>query len=121
MGLREEMAPANTGQQQLPPQPAAASHMSPGRSPPRKNGPGGFNRNRQPTISVDQRCLSCSGQARTVLSAFKVACLQYSPSTVNYDDRDHTRHELLERMNRMLEAARGKLASFPLGSAAAAL
>ncbi len=36
------------------------------------SGPGGGN-----VIAIDNRCLSCSGQATTVLAGFKIACLQY--------------------------------------------
>ena len=33
-------------------------------------------------IKVDKKCLSCSGQSSTVLSAFKLACLNYTSSKV---------------------------------------
>jgi len=33
-------------------------------------------------VKVDKKCLSCSGQSSTVLSAFKLACLNYTSSKV---------------------------------------
>jgi len=33
-------------------------------------------------VKVDKKCLSCSGQSSTVLSAFKLACLNYTSSKI---------------------------------------
>ena len=35
-------------------------------------------------VNVDPKCLSCSGQASHVLQQFKMACLSYTPSKVQY-------------------------------------
>eukprot|EP00920_Eleutheroschizon_duboscqi_P042893 GHVT01102132.1.p1 GENE.GHVT01102132.1~~GHVT01102132.1.p1 ORF type:complete len:570 (-),score=82.48 GHVT01102132.1:1026-2651(-) len=45
-------------------------------------GPGGA---MPPVISLDQRCVSCSGQSTTVLAGFKIACLQYHPGPITYN------------------------------------
>ena len=35
-------------------------------------------------IALDRHCISCSGQSSLVMSAFKIACLSYSPSPLTY-------------------------------------
>merc|ERR1719191_1160453 len=47
----------------------------------------------QPVVKVDTRCLSCSGQAPLVMAAFKMACLQYTPSKVDYPSQSYDRSE----------------------------
>lgn len=61
----------------------------------------------QPIVKVDQRCLACSGSATTVLSAFKMACLQYNPSPVGFQEHDYTRFEILHRIRDFLADAHG--------------
>jgi len=63
----------------------------------------------EPVVRVDNRCLSCSGQAPLVLSAFKMACLQYAPSPVDHDGRPFDRGELLDQRQRLLKRARDAL------------
>ena len=53
-------------------------------------------------VSIDKRCLSCTGQASAVLVAFKIACLAYEPSAVFFQDRKYTRKELLKLQNNIL-------------------
>lgn len=55
-------------------------------------------------ISIDKSCLSCTSQNSVVLSAFKMACLQYQPSSVNYNLQPYNRKELLHIRGRLLEA-----------------
>lgn len=59
-----------------------------------------------PVVKVDQRCLSCSGQAPMVLSAFKMACLQYEPSKVDHGGEPRERMDLLEELCQKLSKAR---------------
>jgi len=66
-----------------------------------------------PAVRVDNRCLSCSGQAPFVLSAFKMACLQYAPSPVEHDNQKHDRSELLRRRHELLNEARNALFGGP--------
>lgn len=61
-------------------------------------------------MSVDTRCISCSGQAPTVMSAFKMACLKYSPSPVEYEMQTHNRQDLILRRQKLLEHAMRALA-----------
>ena len=49
----------------------------------------------RPKISLKPECLSCSGQSSSVYSAFKMACLNYLPSEVNYNKRMYQRDVLI--------------------------
>jgi hypothetical protein len=72
-------------------------------SPPRnKKGP--------QVINVDTRCLSCSGQAPTVMTAFKMACLQYTPSQILYHGKEYDRQELLHHRETLVKKAHEELA-----------
>lgn len=46
-------------------------------------------------ISLKSDCMSCSGSNPTVLTAFKMACLNYSPSGIKYKHRNYTRKQLI--------------------------
>jgi len=70
---------------------------------------------RGPVVSVDQRCLSCSGQAATVMAGFKVACLQYAPGPVMYQNRTFERKDLLDLRSQLLQQANEALQHGPLG------
>jgi hypothetical protein len=67
-------------------------------------------------INVDNRCLSCSGQAQHVLSGFKMACLQYAPGPVNFQKQQYKREELIELRQKLLEQANEQLQQGPIGS-----
>lgn len=67
-----------------------------------------------PVISVDQRCLSCSGHAQTVLSGFKMACLEYAPGPVSFAKRVWHRADLLDWRNKLLQQAHESLQSGPV-------
>lgn len=49
----------------------------------------------KPYISLKADCMSCSGQNPTILNAFKMACLNYMPSSVKYRHRAYTRKQLI--------------------------
>lgn len=49
----------------------------------------------KPYISLKADCMSCSGQNPTILNAFKMACLNYMPSTLKYRHRTYTRKQLI--------------------------
>jgi len=94
----------------------ASSRCSPlpsmGKAPSRAASPrdsGGGN----PVISVDQRCLSCSGQAQTVLAGFKMACLQYAPGPVSFAKKTYQRGDLSELRQKLLDQANEALISGP--------
>lgn len=57
----------------------------------------------KPSISLDKQCISCSGQVNMITSAFKIACLAYTPSPVNYKENTYQRLELLELQKKMIE------------------
>lgn len=71
-----------------------------------------------PVISLDNRCMSCSGQARTLVSGFKMACLQYMPGPVHFDQVTWRRGELIGERERLLEQAVGMLSHGPSSMAA---
>ncbi|OMJ68755.1 hypothetical protein SteCoe_33696 [Stentor coeruleus] len=54
-------------------------------------------------VSIDKRCLSCTGQSSSIISAFKLACLAYEPSSVMYHDKKFTRNEMLRLQKNILE------------------
>eukprot|EP00913_Durusdinium_trenchii_P032513 g30439.t1 len=67
---------------------ARSTHTEPQRPRPEcrlQSAPGGLKPNKtskqKPVVRVDNRCVSCSGQAPLVLAAFKMACLHYAPVT----------------------------------------
>lgn len=73
---------------------------------------------KDPVVRVHNKCLSCSGQSHLVLSAFKMACLQYSPSPVEHDNQTHDREVLLGERRVLLQTARETMRSGPRGQKA---
>lgn len=71
----------------------------------------------EPVVRVNNKCLSCSGQAPLVLSAFKMACLQYAPSPVEHEMRLHDRGDLLQRRHNLLQRCKGALNAGPAAAA----
>mmetsp|Transcript_65381 Transcript_65381/g.181852 ORF Transcript_65381/g.181852 Transcript_65381/m.181852 type:complete len:626 (+) Transcript_65381:39-1916(+) len=67
-----------------------------------------------PVISVDQRCLSCSGQAQTVLAGFKIACLNYAPGPVSFARKNFQRPDLLDLRQKLLDQANEALQLGPI-------
>lgn len=62
-----------------------------------------------PVVSLDTRCLSCSGSQATVLAGFKMACLQYQPGPVDYENKTYSRSELVRKRMELLTQARTSL------------
>jgi len=67
-----------------------------------------------PVITVDQRCLSCSGQAESVLAGFKMACLQYAPGPVSFSKKVFARGDLLGLREKLLDQANEALQHGPV-------
>mmetsp|Transcript_4735 Transcript_4735/g.17890 ORF Transcript_4735/g.17890 Transcript_4735/m.17890 type:complete len:589 (-) Transcript_4735:19-1785(-) len=78
-----------------------------------RGGPGSLAKPQEPVVHVDSRCVSCSGQAPLVLSAFKMACLQYTPGPVEHQGQHHDRGELLKQRHNLLEGAHSALSDGP--------
>jgi chromosome segregation ATPase len=57
----------------------------------------------KPSISIDKQCLSCSGQPNFVTSAYKIACLAYSPTSIVFKNTVYERFELLDIQKRIIE------------------
>ena len=64
--------------------------------------PGSINFNKT-SISLDKQCISCSGQVNMITSAFKIACLAYTPSPVIYRENTYQRIDLLEMQKKVIE------------------
>ncbi|CAI2361534.1 unnamed protein product [Moneuplotes crassus] len=47
-------------------------------------------------ITLDKSCYSCTNQNSIILTAFKIACLGYSPSKVHYQGQSYTRDMLIQ-------------------------
>lgn len=62
-----------------------------------------------PVMTIDNRCLSCSGSAATVLSGFKLACLEYAASPVEYQKATYSRAELIQLQMDLLRQAKQQL------------
>eukprot|EP00927_Polykrikos_kofoidii_P011216 TRINITY_DN14737_c0_g1_i1.p1 TRINITY_DN14737_c0_g1~~TRINITY_DN14737_c0_g1_i1.p1 ORF type:complete len:577 (-),score=124.68 TRINITY_DN14737_c0_g1_i1:127-1857(-) len=62
-------------------------------------------------LSLDSRCLSCSGNVGATLAGFKLACLNYSPSSVEFERAIYTREELLNMQMDLLDQAKEQLRS----------
>jgi hypothetical protein len=52
-------------------------------------------KSQKPYISLKSDCMSCSGQNPTILTAFKMACLNYAPSGIKYKHRTYSRKQLI--------------------------
>jgi len=66
---------------------------------------------RPPVVTLDKRCLSCSNSSATVLAGFKMACLHYAASPIAYDDKLHSRLELIRLRFDLLNQIKEQLAS----------
>lgn len=64
-------------------------------------------------MSIDSKCLSCSSQPSTVLAGFKLACIQYQPGPVRFNNRNFNRSELLAVRQQLLEQAHDALQAGP--------
>jgi hypothetical protein len=62
-----------------------------------------------PVMTIDNRCLSCSGSAATVLAGFKLACLEYAASPVEYQKATYSRAELIRLQMDLLRQAKEQL------------
>jgi hypothetical protein len=60
-------------------------------------------------VSLDTRCLSCSGSTDVVLSGFKMACLTYAPGQVDIGNSSYDRAELITQRLDMLKHAKEQL------------
>jgi hypothetical protein len=60
-------------------------------------------------VSMSPDCVSCSGHAAGLISAFKMACLSYSPSQMTYRHRKFSRQQLIVIQGSMLQEQWGQL------------
>lgn len=114
MGVKDDETMLVRSNQTEPqrPRPEVRAKSAPGGAKPTGGTPrqnAATHKKQEPVVRVDNRCLSCSGQAPLVLSAFKMACLQYAPSPVDYEGGQHDRSDLLNRRHSLLEKSRTAL------------
>ena len=57
-----------------------------------------------------------SNQNEAVMKAFKMACLQYEPSPVDFENSKYTRSELIEAKNILLKYCLSQLKHLDLGA-----
>ena len=69
-------------------------------------------------VSLDTNCQSCSDapQNEAVMKAFKMACLQYKPSPVCFEQQFYKRDELIAAKNYLLKYCLSQLKHLDLGS-----
>merc|ERR1719265_2577563 len=119
MGVKDDELSLNRSYGTTPqrPRPEARGQSGATTTPRATTAPGGakpkMGKQNQPIVSVDTRCLSCSGQAPLVMAAFKMACLQYTPSKVEYQAQAYDRHDLLQHRQTLLRRAYDALRSGP--------
>lgn len=90
------------------------SRSKPPSPDPDVDGPATAEDSSGPVISVDNRCLSCSGQAQTIIAGFKMACLQYTPGPVSFAKKTYERADLLDLRQKLLHQAHEALNSGPV-------
>ena len=54
------------------------------------------------SASFKPDCLSCSGNTHTLLSAFKLACLNYFPSEVTHNNESYSRPSLISHLSTLI-------------------
>jgi len=121
MGVKDDEAQMARTYQSEPqqPRPECRATTAPGSA---RTGRGGRSQTasanpQEPVVRVNTKCLSCSGQAPLVLSAFKMACLQYAPSPVEHDGKHQDRQDLLNRRHGLLQRCRSALNAGPAATA----
>lgn len=57
----------------------------------------------KPSVIIDTKCLSCSGQPNFITNAFKLACLAYAPTSVVFKDIIYERSELIDIQKRIVD------------------
>ena len=68
-------------------------------------------------VSVDHNCMSCAPgvQNELTVKAFKMACLQYEPSKVFFENSDYQRKDLLQAKEVLLKYCLSQLKHLDLG------
>lgn len=124
MGVKDEEATLirSTHNEPQRARPECRARSAPGGPKPQgalKGGPGTMlsARGETPVVKLDNRCISCSAQSPLVLTAFKMACLHYTASPVEYCGMLHERGELLQKRRQILQRANGALLEGPRGGA----
>ena len=59
--------------------------------------------NQKGVVTLDKRCYSCTNQNSIVLTAFKIACLGYYPTNINYRGEVFKRETLLQQKSKGIQ------------------
>ena len=70
------------------------------------------NRNKNSIVELDKKCFSCCGFPASTLSAFKMACLAYNPSSISIDSKEYKREELLGFTTGLLQKIKQNFINF---------
>lgn len=76
-------------------------------------------RNTNAYVSLDKQCLTCSGQSSVVMKAFKIACLAYQPSPVNFpvkSSKTYSRLDLIDLKGNILSLEKPTTKDQPVNS-----
>ena len=62
---------------------------------------------KQGVVSLDNKCVNCSNNPQAsdraiIIQQFKMACLQYKPSCVIFNNREYSRDNILELKQKMI-------------------
>lgn len=57
------------------------------------------------TLKINQNCISCSGNAQYIKKAFKLACLNYNESKVQYLQSEYAREDLHVKKTELIAKA----------------
>ena len=55
------------------------------------------------SVSLKPECISCTGQGSLLLSTFKLACLNYAPSDLQYNGKVYSRLGLISKIEKVME------------------
>ena len=55
------------------------------------------------SVKLDENCLSCTGANAQAMQLFKVACISYQPSAVNYRANQLSRKKLLSMRRTLVD------------------
>eukprot|EP00347_Sterkiella_histriomuscorum_P001564 403371548 len=61
------------------------------------------NQQQQPVIQIEKSCMSCSSQPYRIISAFKMACLTYFPSMVQFQNSEFSREKMIQIKTKLLD------------------
>lgn len=73
---------------------------------------------KEPVVGLDRACMTCATTQNNeqTYRAFKLACLNYKPSQVRYEQAEYSRNELIEAKQMLMKYCLGQLKHLDLSS-----